>query len=230
MKTLQPKPGVVAGHLARLPVFSVLDPVDREALGARAQLRLYDRGEALFEEGAPADRLFCVVHGAVRVSRRGPGGRPKVLHLLEAPSLVAEVPVLMGVAFPASTECAEPCTILSLPRADLLAAFRANEDLAARMLGAAMARLQELTRSLAAHGEKSGAARVASYLLGLGAAQGVTIALPAAKKDIACYLGLQPESFSRALASLKRQGLIEVEEQEVRLLDRQGLERLLAEC
>ena len=123
MKTLQPRAGVLANHLASLPVFSVLSPRDRELLADQALLRLYDRGEALFERGQPADRLFCVVHGAIRVLRRGPGGREKVIHLLEAPALVAEVPVLMGIDYPASADCAEPCTVLVLPRPALQQAF-----------------------------------------------------------------------------------------------------------
>ena len=229
MKTLQPKPGVLSSHLARLPVFSSLDQRDREDLARSAGLRLFDRGETIFERGVPAVNLYCVVAGAVRVQRSGPGGRVKVLHLLTAPSLVAEVAVLMGIDYPAAAVCAEPCTVLVLPRRELQALFRRDEDLALRVLGAAMARLHELTSSLAAHGQRSSVARVASYLLGLAHTQGERIGLPAAKKDVAGYLGLQPESFSRALASLRKQGLVAVEEQVVRLLDRPALERLLAE-
>ncbi len=229
MKTLKPRGGVLAGHMARLPVFSALEERDREQLAREASLRLYDRGEVLFERGQPADRLFCVVHGAIRVLRRGPGGREKVIHLLEAPALVAEVPVLTGIAYPASADCAEPCTVLVLPRPTLQEAFRQDQELSLRLLGAAMARLHELTSSLAAHGQKSGVARVASYLLGLAHTQGDTIILPAAKKDVACYLGLQPESLSRALGTLRKSGLVRVDEQQVHILDRAGMERLLAE-
>jgi CRP/FNR family transcriptional regulator, dissimilatory nitrate respiration regulator len=229
MKTLQPKPGVVANHLAGLPVFSVLGLDDRELLASQALLKLYDRGESLFERGQPADRLFCVVHGAIRVVRRGPGGREKVIHLLEGPALVAEVPVLTGIDYPASADCAEPCTVLVLPRTALLEGFRRDQDLAMKLLGAAMARMHELTASLAAHGQRSGAMRVASYLLGLAHTQGERLSLPAAKKDVACFLGLQPESFSRALGSLKKEGIIEVDEQQVGILDRAALERMLAE-
>lgn len=229
MKTLQPKPGVLANHLAVLPVFSVLGQGDRELLAGQALLRLYDRGESLFERGQPADRLFCVVHGAIRVVRRGPGGREKVIHLLEGPALVAEVPVLMGIDYPASADCAEPCTVLVLPRSAMLDSFRRDQDLALKLLGAAMSRMHELTASLTAHGQRSGAVRAASYLLGLSHSQGDELSLPAAKKDVACFLGLQPESFSRALGSLKKDGLIEVDEQRVRILDRAALERMLAE-
>jgi CRP-like cAMP-binding protein len=229
VKTLQPKPGVLAAHLASLPVFSVLGPADREVLAEEAQLRLYDRGESLFERGQPADRLFCVVHGAIRVWRPGPAGREKVIHLIEGPGLVAEVPVLMGIDYPASADCAEPCTMLVLPRSALLQGFRRDQDLAMRLLGAAMARMHELTASLAAHGQKSGQVRVASYLLGLADSQGAELTLPAAKKDVASFLGLQPESFSRALAGLRKDGLIEVEDQVVHILARSALERLLSE-
>lgn len=229
MKTLQPKPGVLAAHLASLSVFSVLGARDRALLADQALLRLYDRGESLFERGQPAERLFCVVHGTVRVLRRGPGGREKVIHLLEGPALVAEVAVLTGVSYPASADCAEPCTVMVVPRPALQAAFQRDQDLALKLLGAAMARLHELTASLAAHGQKSGAVRVASYLLGLAHIQGVALTLPGPKKDVACFLGLQPESFSRALASLRKDGLIEVDDQVVHILDRPGLERMLAE-
>jgi CRP-like cAMP-binding protein len=229
MKTLQPKAGVVEGHLALLPVFSALDVASLRQLARSAVLRLYDRGETLFEGGQPATQLFCVVHGAIRVLRRGPGGREKVIHLLDAPALVAEVPVLMGIDYPASADCAEPSTVLILPRSTLQAAFDQDQDLALKLLGAAMARLHELTASLAAHGQKSGAVRVASYLLGLSHSQGDEITLPAAKKDVASFLGLQPESFSRALSSLKKGGSIQVDEQVVRILQRAELERLLAE-
>ncbi len=229
MKTLHPKPGVKASHLARLPVFSVLDAADREGLARQARLCLYDRGETLFERGQPATTLYCVVAGAVRVQRASPGGKVKVLHLLTAPAMVAEVPVLMGIRYPATAECAEPCTVLELPRRELQVLFHREQDLALRMLGAAMTRLHELTTSLASHGQKSSVARVAVYLLGLAHSQGDAVTLPAAKKDVASYLGLQPESFSRALASLKKQELIAVEDQVVNLLDRPALERMLAD-
>ena len=229
MKTLQPRPGVLSGHLARLPVLGDLAPADRARLAEACSLRLYDRGERLFERGEPALALHALVHGGVRVLRPGPAGREKVLHLHQAPALIAEVPVLMGIPFPASAECCEPCTVLALPRPALLELFRGDQDLAIRMLGAAMARLHELTASLAMHGEKSAVARVASFLLGLASAQGGRATLPAPKKDVACYLGLQPESLSRALAALRADGAIEVEEQEIRVLDRGRLEGALGE-
>ncbi|MEO7070312.1 MAG: helix-turn-helix domain-containing protein [Nostocoides sp.] len=55
--------------------------------------------------------------------------------------------------------------------------------------------------------------RLADYLLGLPSTwrdRVATVTLPLAKKDVASLLDAAPESFSRALTSLARQGLIVV--------------------
>ncbi len=229
MKTLQPRPGVITRHLSRLPVFEGLSAQHLDELAGQAMLRLYERGDYLFHQGRPADAMNCLVNGAVRVYRRVPDGREKVIHLLQAPSMVAEVAVLTGKRFPASAACSEHCTVVVIPRRALVALFKTDQELAMRMLGAAMARLRELTNSLAAHGQKSSVTRVASYLLGLAHTQGDSVVLPAAKKDVACFLGLQPESFSRALASLRKKGVITVEKHCIELVDRDSMESLLAD-
>ncbi len=228
MKTIQPRPGVVEAHLGRLPLFADLNAEDLAALASTASLRLYDRAEVLFHSGTPAHALFCVVHGSVRVLRMGPGGKEKVVHLLAAPGMVAEVPVLMGLDFPANAECNEACTVVVVPRAALRDLVGRDREIPMRLLAAAMGRLRELTRSLARHGERSAVGRVAAYLLGLAHYDAV-VELPAAKKDVANYLGLQPESFSRALAALRKQGAIAVDDTEVRILDRALLERALSD-
>lgn len=228
MKTLQPRPGVVEAHLKRLPVFSGLPEPAREALAHHARLRLQDSGEILFRRGEPALQLFGVVHGAVRVYRDAPGGRQKVLHLLAAPALVAEVPVLMGAQYPATAACSESSTVVVISRQALRRQLARDPELPLRLLGAALERLHELTGSLAAHGERSATARVAAYLMGWARGQ-PELELPAPKKDVASYLGLQPESLSRALAALREAGAIAVEDKTIRFLDPAALSRLAGE-
>ena len=226
MKTLRPRQGVLARHIGSLPMFSGLSEADRETLADQASLRSYDRGEALFEMGDATLCLFGVVEGSVRLVRPDPGGREKVLHLAAAPNTVAELPVMMKRPFPATALCNDACTVVVVARAGLLDLAEHDNDFLMRLLGTAMARLQHLTAALARHGHKSAVVRVAAYLRGMS--EGCAcIELPAAKKDVANYLGLQPESFSRALASLREAGAIEVEEHLVRIVDRGALERCI---
>ena len=226
MKTLQPNPGVIARHLAALPVFKGLDPGQLDGIAAGSRLCMADKEERLFWTDAPAEILFGVVQGAVRVFRWDADGREKVIHLLKAPALVAEVPVLMGGAFPSDAVCSEDSQLVVIPRRALIEAIRSDPELPMHMLGAAFGRMRELTRSLVTHGQKNAVTRVAAYLLGLSHGSD-EVQLPSAKKDVANYLGLQPESFSRALATLKRRGAITVLDRTVQIEDRAGLESFL---
>ena len=229
VKTLQPAPGVVARHLAGLPAFRGLRAADRERIATESLLQRYGKDEALFRAGHPATFLWVLARGSVRVLRERPDGQPKVVHLLTAPSLVAEVPTLTGEPLPATAVCGEESLVVAVPRAVLVDAVRRDPEFALRLLGAVFERLQQLTRALARHGQRGAAARVGAWLLGLARDGGGGV-LPAAKKDVADYLGLKPESFSRALAVLREEGAVDVTDESFRILDRTALEAVLKDA
>ena len=214
-------------HLSRLPVFGGLPEEVLASIADGLRLCTADKGETLFRAGEPASDLYCIVQGAVRVFRLDPEGREKVIHLLVAPALVAEVPVFTGSRFPASAECTDECVLLVIPRESLLDAVRRDPELPLQLLAAALGRMRELTQSLVGHSQRNAVVRVASYLMGLAHGRD-EVELPAAKKDVASYLGLQPESFSRALGALKKAGAIRVEGQMVTVVDRTRLDSQLA--
>jgi CRP/FNR family transcriptional regulator len=228
VKTLQPAAGVTAGYLAACPAFAELTGDERLQLAAEAYLQSYDKGERIFTLGEPASQLVCLVQGSARVYRVLPDGREKVIHLVGAPSLIAEAPTLTGGHYPSSADCTTECLIVAIARTALLSAAQRSPDLPWRMMGQLFSRLRELTQSLESHSQQSGAVRVASFLIGLGHGKDA-VDLPAAKKDVANYLGLRAESFSRALKALQAAGAIEVTERQIRIVDRERLEGVLAE-
>ena len=88
-------------------------------------------------------------------------------------------------------------------------------------------RLNDAERRLALSGVEV-SVRLAGYLLDLPATDGNHVELPLSKKDIASYLGTTPESFSRALAKLHRDGLINVAGSTIELVDFDALDELSA--
>lgn len=228
MKTLRPRRGVVRQYLQSLPLFDSLAPAQLEGLAERSILRSYTKGEQVFEAGTLGLYLHGLLRGSLRVVRRLPDGRAKVLHLVTGPALVGEAPTLLGEPFPADAVCSEECLVLAVERSCLLQAAAEDPDLPWRLMGGLLGRLRQLTGALATHARKSSTARVASYLLGCTQASG-SVELPAAKKDVANYLGLRPESFSRALRDLQDRGALSVDGETVRVDDRAALERALDE-
>jgi len=229
MKTLRPQRAALLQYLRSLPLFSQLDPAQLDRLAAHAQLRSYARGERVFDAGSQPLHLLGLVRGALRVQRCLPDGREKVVHLLAAPTLVGEAPTLLGEPLPADGVCTEECLVVAVQRSLLLDVAKQDPEIPWRVVGGLLQRLRQLTGALATHARRSATSRVASYLLGC-AQTSTHVALPAAKKDVANYLGLRPESFSRALRGLQQRGALQVEGDSVRVLDRHALERALDEA
>ena len=226
MKTLRPTEDVTAGYLKSVALFANETVEQLRPLAAAASVHMFDKGEFVFQAGDAATELVCLARGGVRVLRYLPDGNEKVFHLHRAPCLVAEAPTLLGERYPASAECSDECVVVKVPRDALFELGASRPDMPWRLMGNLFRRLQELTGSLASHAQKSAVVRLASYLLGFGA-EHAEVDLPASKKDIANYLGLRPETFSRALATLKERGCIAVEDERIRILDRSALEAVL---
>lgn len=69
--------------------------------------------------------------------------------------------------------------------------------------------------------------RLAKYLLYLsGRTDGGAVELDISKGDLASLLGTIPETLSRILAKMNRQGLIRSRGSQIGILDREGLERI----
>lgn len=199
-----------------------------DVIAASAFLRMYERGEVLFEAGQSALDLVCLMRGSVRLVQWLPDGQEKVIHLLQGPALVAEAPPLLGEPYPATATTTESCVVVAVPRVALLQAAQKNPEIPWKMMAALFLRLKELTGSLRSHGQKNATSRLGSYLLGISEDRPYAD-LPAPKKDVASFLGLRPESLSRALAVLQEEGAITVREQRIDILDRERLQSFLDE-
>jgi CRP-like cAMP-binding protein len=55
-----------AALLARTELFHGVDEETRTRVAERAVARVFERGQILFIQGAPSDRLFVLVRGAVK--------------------------------------------------------------------------------------------------------------------------------------------------------------------
>lgn len=95
------------------------------ALAHRATVRELDRGEVLFEEGAPGDALYLIRSGMVKISKRS-AGNDVVVSYLEAGNSFGETALLEGVRRTATVSAIFPTELVRLAREDceeVLAAY-----------------------------------------------------------------------------------------------------------
>src|ERR1041385_1951168 len=102
--------------LAQIPLFRRVSAEDRDRLVNVAQLRSYERGDRVFEEGDPSDFFLIVVSGRVKVYKHTPSGSELILEIFGPGGPLGAVAAYESRPYPASAEAIEASTCLLIPR------------------------------------------------------------------------------------------------------------------
>ncbi len=195
--------------VARSALFSGLEPEALDLLLEEARVRPLVRGQLLFLQGDPAEHVYVVLSGWIRLSRMGADGSQLTIHILGPGESFAEAAVFRMGTYPVSAEAVDRSRLLEVPAAVLLGCLRERVDLCFNMMASMAARLHRFVEQLEQLATRSAVERVALFLCRLAGERSgsCTLRLPLDKTLIAARLGMQPETFSRALAKLRRYGV-----------------------
>ncbi|MCJ7751915.1 MAG: Crp/Fnr family transcriptional regulator [Armatimonadetes bacterium] len=210
-------------------LFSYLSPRDLAQLAAIGSLETYRKGHAIFTEGDPADALWVLLKGQVKINKVGPDGREQVLRIVRAGESFAEAAALARGAFPAGAAATARSTTARFPADDFLRLLEASPQLATNMIVALSQLLRGFAALVDALALRDVPSRLAKYLLDASLrARSDTVVLEVSKTVLAARLGTVSETLSRALRRLREQGLIVVDGQRIDILDRESLQRVAA--
>ena len=121
-------------------------------------------------------------------------------------------------------------TLCFFPRADFTALIRSDPTLALNMLAQLSRRLRQFAGLIEDLSLKEVPGRLAKHLLYLSGREGDgQLELDISKGQLASLLGTIPETLSRILAKMNRQGLLHSRGSGIRILDREGLEQIAQE-
>jgi CRP/FNR family transcriptional regulator, anaerobic regulatory protein len=186
--------------------------------------------EPIFDEADPADYVFNVTGGAVKIYKLLPDGRRQITGFLMPGDFLG---LTHKDAYAYSAEALVPTKLCRLPRRKLEGLLDEMPKLEQRLLGMASHELAAAQDQMMLLGRKSAKERVVSFLLMMSAAAvrrgkpGDPVGLPMNRSDIADYLGLTIETVSRTFTQLRTQKLIELmDEKQVRLLKPEALREI----
>jgi CRP/FNR family transcriptional regulator, cyclic AMP receptor protein len=208
--------------ISRIPLFAGLNEPELESLAARAVERHFAPEDSLFWEGDPAEGMFLLVEGAVKIFKTSSSGREMMLDLVAAPSSIAELPLFDGGPYPASVRAVKPATTLFLNKQDFYQACRQNPDLPLKILAVVGRRLRTLVMVVESITFGSVTKRLAKLLLDIVEAQ-ESPAIALTHQELASRLGTVREVVSRNLARFRVQGLVKLEGREITVADQAGL-------
>jgi CRP/FNR family transcriptional regulator, dissimilatory nitrate respiration regulator len=218
--------------LKHVMLFTGLDDKSRDSIARLAVDRRVPQGYVIFREGEPADGLYVVIEGKVKVFKLSGDGRQQILHVFGPGQAFAEAAMFAGETFPAFAETMVDSRLAFFPRDRFLKGLSENPAMAAGLI-ASLARLcRQLTTLVEQIALSDVSGRLARYLTDLARRKGVPLKkgaglrLDMPKGELARHLGTAAETLSRALARLSAAGIIEVDGKAITVLNARKLEAM----
>lgn len=224
------RPGCAACPIRQITFCSVLEPRHLPRLEAVVHHGHFTPQHILFQEGDPANEVFNLLEGTVKLYKSLPDGRIQITGFLFAGDF-------MGLAsdghYAYSAEALTDVKVCRFQRRDLLTLFRDFPRLVERLLTIASDELAVAQEQMLLLGRKTAQEKVTTFLLAMAerarrrGLDGRTVTLPMSRNDIADYLGLTVETVSRTMTKLRKRGVIRLPRpQDVILSDAVDLQAL----
>ena len=218
----------IARLVANIPLFEDLPDDQHRDLASIALVKSFDRGKTIFSEGDPGTGFYVVVSGRVKIYKLSADGKEQILHIFGGGEPFGEVPVFEGRRFPAHAVALDETRCLFFPRPAFIDLISGNPSLSLNMLAVLSRRLRRFTVLVDDLSLKEVPGRLAAHLLYLSdrneGANDLELDVP--KGQLAGMLGTIPETLSRILTKMVKQGLIESDGPHIRIVDREGLMEL----
>jgi CRP/FNR family transcriptional regulator len=216
-------------RIARIPLFQGLERKHYDELAMIVTDQVFQKGENIFGEEDEGTGFYVVISGRVKIFKLSPEGKEQTLHIFGPGEPFGEVAVFTGKKFPASAEALEETRAFFFARKEFMDLIRKDPSLALNMLGVLSMRLRRFSALIENLSLKEVPGRLAAYLLYLqeGKKGGENLVLEISKNQLASLLGTIPETLSRILARMNREGYLDSRApRQIRILNRNGLEEL----
>lgn len=210
-------------------VCALFKGMHEDALGSilsHAVIKNEPEGVTLVHQGDIPQYLYLVLSGAVQTVRTTLDGKETPVRLMAANETFMDAVIFMNAPSPISARTAEPSVILMIPATIIRKMVTVNGHFALNMLQITANFYKKAIHQIESVTTKSPAQRVGYYLLNAYLEQGdptaTTFRLPHQKSVIASHLGMQPETFSRALSQIKKMG-VDIDRETIALKDAYSL-------
>jgi len=211
--------------LMQMPLFARLKSDVLEGFVRYAQFRSEPKGAVLIQPDSVNDKFFIVVSGYIKIFRETLAGDEAITDILSAGHTFGEVGLSGTETVPYGAAAVEDTAIISLPRFMIAEEVMRNSVFGMQMLQHMTRQRMKRDMELEHRTVQTAPQRIGCFLLKFckGQEKEARLHLPYDKNTIAFSLGMQPETFSRALARLRSDTGIKITGATVHIQDLQRL-------
>jgi CRP-like cAMP-binding protein len=191
--------------LGKVELFSELDGDEIDRVASLAQIRSAQKDTAIFHAGDPADAVFVVANGKIKIVTTSTDGKEFILSVLGAGQVFGEMALLESAPRSASVITLTSVEMVVIKRDDFHHLLNTAPSISRKLLAILSRRLRRANSKMESLAYMDVAGRLARYLLDLARDHGqkmgkgwVVVRRPT-HSDIAHSIGTSRETVSRLI-------------------------------
>ncbi|MBE3582764.1 MAG: Crp/Fnr family transcriptional regulator [Limnochordaceae bacterium] len=203
--------------IRRLAFFANFSPSELEQIFSLTRTLSLVAGQPLILEGEPADRLYLVKSGTVRLSRTSPDGRSFTLDIVGVESIIGTEALFQADTYHSTAHALEPICVLEFRQAQLEQLLLDHPELALKVIKSLSRALMESADAFSTAVLSDARGRLMHLLRRLGQRHGIQtpaglrISLPLTHQELADMAGLARQTVTVLLNQLRAEGLIAID-------------------
>ncbi len=201
-------------HLKNTALFEDLSADELEQLSRITPYKRFEAGEIIYHMEDPADALYFLRDGMVKISMYFPNGKEMILGLLGKYDIFGELLLLKSERRPNQAEAVVDTTLIVMPEEDFQRLLVQYPKIAMKFIQVMSTRLWQAQQWQAEVGAFDAPGRLANLLLrlandfGTETERGTIIDLNLTQQDLAKMIGATRETVSHCLARLLEYGAV----------------------
>lgn len=201
-----------------------------QRLSENRAVRSFKKKDMIFMEGQSPNDLYHIEKGQVKTYKVNYDGKELITGLFSEGDFLGYISLLEEKPYNENAEALEEVRISIIPKDDFLTLIYSSKDVARKFIKLLSNNYKEMENRLLEIAYQSVRQRVAHELLKLDDRYGQAnknAFISITRRDISNIVGTATESLNRTLADFKDEGLIEISEEGLKILNKPRLERIL---
>jgi len=216
---------------------STLEGLDHFIDDARQALQLHDlckdkkikllkKKSELFSEGDTPSHIFFLQSGNIKSCKSHPDGKELITNLYKPGDFFGFEPLLQNTEYQESVIALEDSQIVVIPKNDFLTLLNSNTSISASFISLLCRKVADKEKQLLNLAYNSVRQRTAEALLKVSGLKEEREKITISREDLAKIVGTASESVIRVLSDFKDEGLIEIENGKIKVIQPAKLEKL----
>ena len=213
--------------------FSALKALSKEELLKMADCKVsytIKKREAIFEEGAITNGIYCVKDGICKMTKLSANGKDQIVKLVKPGELIGQRSMISDEPANLGAVALEDMEVCFVPKSEILQFFHQNNQFSMNMMKTICGDLKDADDLMVAMAQKSMKERLAQTLLYLeetfGNNEDGSLRLQLSREELAGMIGTATESCIRLLSEFNKNGWVELTGKKITLKNKSQLKKI----